>query len=74
MRESRLSGSVEGVVSDHDSYSDFPQMYFCECFLQMSGALHFLPISRRVKLSCWRINRLLFQEFRDTFIPVHSLH
>ena len=22
MRESRLSGSVEGVVSDHDSYSD----------------------------------------------------
>src|SRR5436309_5218207 len=23
MRESRLSGSVEGVMSDHDSYSDF---------------------------------------------------
>jgi hypothetical protein len=22
MRESRLSGSVEGVMSDHDSYSD----------------------------------------------------
>jgi len=22
MRETRLSGSVEGVVSDHDSYSD----------------------------------------------------
>ena len=24
MREIRLSGSVEGVVSDHDSYSDSP--------------------------------------------------
>jgi hypothetical protein len=23
MRESRLSGSVEGVMSDHDSYSDY---------------------------------------------------
>jgi len=23
MRESRLSGSVEGVVSNHDPYSDF---------------------------------------------------
>jgi hypothetical protein len=29
MRESRLSGSVEGVVSDHDSYSDFPQENGC---------------------------------------------
>jgi hypothetical protein len=26
MRESRLSGSVEGVMSDHDSYSDFSQL------------------------------------------------
>jgi hypothetical protein len=26
MRESRLSGSVEGVMSDHDSYSDFTVM------------------------------------------------
>jgi len=25
MRESRLSGSVEGVMSDHDSYSDCPE-------------------------------------------------
>ena len=23
MRESRLSGSVEGVMSNHDSYSDY---------------------------------------------------
>src|SRR6266446_8991787 len=26
MRESRLSGSVEGVMSDHDSYSDSLQL------------------------------------------------
>jgi hypothetical protein len=25
MRETRQSGSVEGVVSDHDPYSDSPQ-------------------------------------------------
>jgi hypothetical protein len=25
MREIRLSGSVEGVVSNHDPYSDFPE-------------------------------------------------
>jgi len=25
MRESRLSGSVEGVMSNHDSYSDSPE-------------------------------------------------
>jgi len=24
MRETRLSGSVEGVMGNHDSYSDFP--------------------------------------------------
>jgi hypothetical protein len=27
MRQSRLSGSVEGVMGNHDSYSDFQQ--FC---------------------------------------------
>ena len=26
MRESRSSGSVEGVMGDHDSYSDFPDI------------------------------------------------
>ena len=30
MRESRLSGSVEGVMSDHDSYSDcWPRKRAC---------------------------------------------
>jgi len=39
MRESRLSGSVEGVMSDHDSYSDFTAV---------------LPCARRVQLA-WRV-------------------
>jgi hypothetical protein len=28
MRETRLSGSVEGVVSNHDPYSDYPKWVF----------------------------------------------
>ena len=28
MRESRSSGSVEGVMGDHDSYSDHPNMSY----------------------------------------------
>src|SRR6266436_2078737 len=31
MRESRLSGSVEGVMSDHDSYSDCSSLCTSDC-------------------------------------------
>ena len=31
MRETRLSGSVEGVMGNHDSYSDVPAFVCYEC-------------------------------------------
>jgi hypothetical protein len=37
MRESRLSGSVEGVMSDHDSYSDCVVGF---CLLRSGTLLH----------------------------------
>src|SRR6266404_6054432 len=40
MRESRLSGSVEGVMSDHDSYSDF-NLSSCK---RISRATRLLPV------------------------------
>src|ERR1700722_18436282 len=47
MRESRLSGSVEGVMSDHDSYSDcrvrgLSRVVSLSCFLLV---LHSLVMS-----------------------------
>ncbi len=37
MREIRLSGSVEGVVSDHDSYSDLGIWPKYSCVVQSSS-------------------------------------
>src|SRR6267154_4405011 len=42
MRESRLSGSVEGVMSDHDSYSDFESLRKCCSEFLFFDALPFL--------------------------------
>jgi hypothetical protein len=36
MRETRLSGSVEGVMGNHDSYSDFA-FSLTKCLFQRSG-------------------------------------
>jgi hypothetical protein len=52
MRESRLSGSVEGVVCKHDSYSDFAIRFETTQALvklerlehQLSDDLHFATI------------------------------
>jgi hypothetical protein len=62
MRETRLSGSVEGVVSNHDPYSDLEIHDFG--YLSQYGDLglmFFIPVSRWLRwvraqqLECWRL-------------------
>ena len=43
MRESRLSGSVEGVMSDHDSYSDCYVRGLRRVLFSLSYSLLLLP-------------------------------
>jgi hypothetical protein len=40
MRESRLSGSVEGVVSNHDPYSDFMFRTELKCYRNIRFRFH----------------------------------
>src|SRR6266436_1467708 len=54
MRESRLSGSVEGVMSDHHSYSDFYPWTFSPRSIAYASRVAAFPIGR-VNLSRQRI-------------------
>jgi hypothetical protein len=49
MRETRSSGSVEGVVSNHDPYSDFFRSSFLAFLCRyLSLSLHQVGVARRV--------------------------
>jgi hypothetical protein len=52
MRESRLSGSVEGVVCKHDSYSDYYQNKPWKLLIQFFHALQgSAPVQVAAKMS-----------------------
>jgi hypothetical protein len=54
MRESRLSGSLEGVMSDHDSYSDCSFRWswsVCQEDARVVGSVNGLLVDQRLGLA-----------------------
>ena len=60
MRESRLSGSVEGVMSDHDSYSDWLGMHSAQIGIRpMLGVIVLEPLFKGPEYGYKEINHFL---------------
>jgi hypothetical protein len=64
MREYRSSGSVEGVVSDHDSYSDFViDLHIGTASLGFQHKLH-SSLFRTIKLTAAQLESVLLSSTR----------
>jgi hypothetical protein len=64
MREYRSSGSVEGVVSDHDSYSDFVNaLHVGTASLVFRHKLH-SSLFRTIKLTAAQLGSVLLSSTR----------
>jgi len=56
MRQSRLSGSVEGVMGNHDSYSDFKVLLAARLAGILTERAAVLPTIRQ-RLAGWKLSK-----------------